>query len=373
MKQDYYETLGVDKNADESTLKSAYRKLAMKYHPDRNQGDEEAEKKFKEVNEAYEVLSNKEKRARYDQFGHAGVDPNAQGGFNQGFEGFSGFEDIFSSFFGGGFESGSAYRNRATKGSNVRVDIELTFKEAINGAEKTLKFQRLEICPSCDGTGAKKGTSLKTCTKCNGRGQMRYSTRTLFGESVSVRECDECDGTGEVFEVKCDTCKGKKKVIKNRKINVKIPKGVDDGTVMTIRSEGSVGSNGGPNGDVLLYIRVKRHKDIIREGFDLYKDIHITIAQAILGDEVIVEGINSKIKLKIDKGTQSNTIKRIPNEGVNRLNSYGKGDFYIKIIVDIPKEIDSKQKEKLYEFSKAMGYEIKKPKNFFEKVKDAIT
>ncbi len=374
-KRDYYEVLGVDKNASEADLKKAYRKLAMKYHPDRNPDDKEgAEKKFKEVNEAYEVLSDKDKRAAYDQFGHNAFNQNGGfGGGAGGFGGFSGgFEDIFSQFFGGGFTSGG--RNRPQKGSDVRVDVTIDFVEAIKGVEKEISFYRLQKCSECGGTGAKDSSKTHTCHECNGTGEIRYSQRSLFGESITVSECSACNGTGKIPDEKCTKCNGKAKVRKKRKMKIKIPAGVNDGNVIPIQGEGDIGERGGPNGDIHLYIHVKAHPTIRREGIDLYQDVHVSIAQAILGDEVKVETVDGKIKIRIDGGTQSGEMRRISGAGVPVVRGYGKGDLYIRVIVDIPKKLNSEQQEKLLAFSKSMGDNMSEHhKSFFDKVKDAIS
>lgn len=374
-KRDYYEVLGVDKTADETMLKKAYRKLAMKYHPDQNPDDKDAEQKFKEINEAYEVLSNKEKRQRYDQFGHAGVDPNAQGGFGgfSGFEGFGGFEDIFSDFFGGG--SSRSRGPRPQRGANIRVDVQLTFEEAVKGTEKKIEFYRLEECKTCHGTGAKEGTSKKTCTKCNGTGQIRFTQQSLFGQSISVRTCDVCNGTGEIFEEPCPTCKGKTMVKRKRKMKVNIPAGVATGNVITLGGEGDLGTLGGGRGDIHLYINVAPDKELKRDGYDIYKDVHISVTQAILGDEISETILGETIKVKIEEGTQSHILKRLSGKGIPIVNSYGKGDLYLRIIVDIPRNLTDDQKRNLLEYSKSMGdTEIKRGhKSFLDKFKDILS
>ncbi len=373
-KRDYYEILGVDRNASDAELKKAYRKLAMKYHPDRNPDDKEgAEKKFKEVNEAYEVLSDKEKRATYDQFGHDAFTQNAGFGGAGGFSGgFGGFEDIFSQFFGGGFTSGG--RNRPQKGADVRVDVTIDFVEAIKGVEKEISFYRLQKCSECSGSGAKDGSKTHTCHECNGTGEIRYSQRSLFGESISVSECTTCNGTGKIPDEKCTKCNGKGKVRKKRKMKIKIPAGVDNGNVIPIQGEGDMGERGGPSGDIHLYVHVTQHPSIRREGIDLYQDVRISIAQAILGDEVRIDTVDGKIKIRIDGGTQSGSMRRISGAGVPVVRGYGKGDLYIRVIVDIPKNLNKDQEEKLLAFSKSMGDNMSEHhKSFFEKVKDAIS
>ncbi len=373
-KRDYYEILGVDKNADDSTLKKSYRKLAMKYHPDKNPDDKESESKFKEINEAYEVLSDSEKRHLYDQFGHAGVNQNAgagggYGGFGTG--GFGGFEDIINEMFGGG--GAGRRRSGPNKGADIRVDITIPFKDAVFGLSKEIEYYRTEECPTCNGTGAEPGSSVKTCHQCNGAGQVRYAQRTLFGESISVKECNVCGGTGEVPDKVCHTCKGKKKVKKKRKVEIKIPAGVDNGSVLTLRGEGDLGSKGGPRGDVHIVIRVLADKDFKRDGNDIYYELHISFAHATLGGEVKVPTLEGKVKYPIESGTQSGTVFRLKGKGVPVLDSYGKGDMYVKVIVDIPSKLSLKQKEALKTFAQSMGEIIPdKNKNLFDKMKDTF-
>lgn len=376
-KRDYYEVLGVDKSASEQDLKKAYRKMAMKYHPDRNADDSEAEAKFKEVNEAYEVLGDAEKRSLYDQFGHAGVNQNAggHGGFGQGFEGFGGFEDIFSDFFGGGFSS-QRRSNGPRKGADVRVDITLDFEDAAFGVKKDIEFLRTEDCHTCHGEGAEPGTGTTTCPDCNGQGQVRYAQRSLFGETIQVRECDRCHGKGRVFDTPCHTCKGHGKVRKKKKMTIDIPAGVDTGSVLSLRGEGQLGSKGGPRGDVKVVIRVKDHKLFVRDGNHVMYELHITFAQATLGAEVVVPTLEGKVKYKITPGTQSGTMFRLKGKGIPVLNGYGKGDQYVKVIVDIPTKLNDEQKTKLMEYASSMGEATDfttKSKGFFDKVKDALS
>ena len=379
-KRDYYEVLGVSKSASEQELKSAYRKLAMKYHPDKNQGDKEAEAKFKEINEAYEVLSDAEKRKLYDQFGHAGVNQNGggyggfgQGGF-EGFGGFGGFEDIFSEMFGGGFGSSQRRKAGPRKGADIRVDVDLKFEEAAFGVEKEIEFLRSDDCPTCNGSGAAPGKGTKTCSKCGGSGEIRYSQRTLFGESISVRECDSCNGTGKIPEEVCHTCKGKTKVRKKHRVKVKIPAGVDSGNVLTVRGEGNQGEKGGPRGDVQVYMRVSSHKLFDRDGDDVIYEMHISFATATFGSEVTVPTLDGKVKYKIEPGTQSGTVFRLKGKGIPVLQGYGRGDQYVKVIVDVPTKLSDSQKKALREFAKEMGEEIDPDKkNFFNKMKDALS
>ncbi len=375
-KRDYYEVLGVEKGVSEQDLKRAYRKMAMKYHPDRNAENKEAEEKFKEVNEAYEVLSDAEKRNLYDQFGHAGVNQNAGGGFGGGgFEGFGGFEDIFGDLFGGGFSSGRR-SNGPKRGADIRVDLTLSFEEAAFGVKTDVEFLRTEECSTCHGEGAEPGTKSSTCPDCNGQGQVRYAQRSLFGETIQVRECDRCKGKGKVYDTPCHTCKGHGKIRKKKKISVDIPAGVDNGSVLSLRGEGQLGSKGGPRGDVKVVMHVKDHKLFVRDGNHVMYELHITFAQAALGAEVVVPTLEGKVKYKIAPGTQSGTMFRLKGKGIPVLNGYGKGDQYVKVIVDVPTKLNDEHKSKLVEYAESMGEDINfssKPKGFFNKVKDALS
>ncbi|MCT4594604.1 MAG: molecular chaperone DnaJ [Anaeromicrobium sp.] len=370
-KRDYYEVLGTDKNVDEKELKRAYRKLAMKYHPDKNPGDKEAEEKFKEINEAYEVLSDSEKKARYDQFGHAGVD--GQGGFGSGGFGAGGFDDIFSDIFdmfGGGFSS-SRRRNGPKKGADLRYELNITFEEAAFGAKKEVNIKRHESCKKCGGTGAKEGTAKKTCSTCNGTGEVRYAQRTPLGQFVNVKPCDLCGGEGHIIESPCDTCHGTGKELKNKTIQINIPEGVDNGSVISLRGEGEPGEKGGPFGDLFIILRVKPHELFKREGNDIICDVPITFTQAALGDELIIPTLDGKVKYKIPEGTQSGTIFRLRGKGIPNMRGYGRGDHYVKIIVEVPKKLNSKQREMLMKFSDVMDEDVhEQRKTFFDKVKE---
>ena len=379
-KRDYYEVLGLDRSADEKAIKSAFRKQAMKFHPDKNPGDKEAESRFKEINEAYEVLSTPEKKARYDQFGHAGVDPSAAGpGAGPGFEGFdpfSGFGDIFSEFFGGsgGARYSSGGFQRVRPGDDVDVEVRLSFIEAVKGTAKEFSIHRLEFCPKCDGTGAEPGSSSSTCPTCQGKGQVRYSQRTLFGESISVAECSTCQGTGTVPDNICEVCKGKRKVKKKKTLKINVPAGVDTGNILTVQGEGDIGEKGAPKGDVRVHFRVEADKVFRREGPDIYQDVHITFPQATLGDEVEVSTLEGKINFKIPPGTQSHTTRKITGGGITNLHGYGKGDHFIRIIVDTPTKFTDKQRDLLIQLAKTMGdSDAKDNRSFFDKVKDVIS
>ncbi len=375
-KRDFYEVLGVDRNASPEDLKKAYRKLAMKYHPDRNPDNKEAEDKFKEANEAYEILSSPEKKQRYDQFGHAGVNGNGGGGF-EGFGGGGGFEDIFGDIFdmfgGGGFSS-SRRRSGPQKGADIKYESTITFEEAAFGTEKTVEYYKNENCDKCSGTGAKPGTSKKTCVHCQGKGEIRYAQRTPLGQIVNVKTCPHCNGDGQLIEDPCPSCKGKGKIRKQKKIKVNIPAGVDTGMVIPIRGEGEPGVKGGPSGDFYVVIKVLPHNIFERNDLDIICEIPITFAQAALGDEMEVPTLEGKVKYKIAEGTQSGTVFRLKGKGVVSPRGYGKGDQYVKVIVEVPKKLSEKQKDLLKQFAAVSGEEVhEQRKSFFDKVKDALS
>lgn len=368
--KDYYEVLGLQKGASDDEIKKAFRKQAIKYHPDKNQGDAGSEDKFKEVNEAYQVLSDPEKKARYDQYGTA--DPNA-GGFNGGgfdFSDMGGFGDIFDSFFGGGGGS-SRRRNGPTRGNDIEYSITLTFEEAVFGTKKEISITRNENCEDCNGTGAEKGTSATTCSNCGGSGQVRVQRQTPLGNFVSTTTCDKCGGTGKNIETPCHTCKGKAKVRKNRKVTVNIPAGVDTGNVMPLRGQGEHGNNGGSPGDLYIKIRVTPSNKFTRKGNDIYVDTHISMSKAALGTEIKVPTVDGDVKYTVPEGTQSGTLFRLKSKGVPRVNSSGRGDQYVKVVVDIPKNLNEKQREALFAFMEVSGEEVTKDekhkKGFFRK------
>lgn len=376
-KRDYYEVLGVNRDASEQDIKKAYRKQAMKYHPDRNPDNKEAEEKFKEANEAYEILSSDEKRKVYDQFGHAGVNGNGAGGGYEGFGGFGGggyddlFGDIFN-MFGGGFSS-SRRRNGPQKGADLQYEQTISFEEAAFGTEEEIEFYRNDNCNTCSGTGAKPGSDVKTCTKCHGSGEIRYTQRTPLGQMVNVKPCDECKGEGKITETPCSTCNGKGKVKKHRKIKVKIPAGVDSGSVISIRGEGEPGIKGGPQGDLYVVISVSPHRIFKRDGYDVICEMPITFVQATLGDELEIPTLEGKVKYKMAEGTQSGTIFRLKNKGIVNPKGYGKGDQYVKVIIEVPTKLSEKQKDILKNFASESGEEIhQQRKTFFDKVKDAF-
>lgn len=381
-KRDYYEVLGLNKGATDEEIKKAFRKLAKQYHPDVNPNNKEAEAKFKEINEAYEVLSDKEKRAKYDRFGHAGVDPNGfggagGGGFGGGFGGFEGafgdFGDIFDMFFGGSGFGSSRSKSGPRKGADLKYELEIDFKEAAFGVRKEISITRDEVCADCKGSGAKPGSPIETCKKCGGTGEVRYTQSTVFGRVVNVRPCDECHGEGKIIKEHCPKCLGRGTVKRNRKITIDIPAGVDNGSVMPLRGEGEPGEKGGPKGDLYIYIRVKPHSLFKRDGINLFCEIPISFVQAAIGAEIEVPTLEGKEKFEIPEGTQTGTTFKLKGQGVPSLRSKARGDLYFTVKVEVPKKLNDKQKEALKHFADAMGEDITgRGKSFFDKVKDAF-
>ena len=373
-KRDYYEVLGVEKGASAEEIKKAYRKSAMKYHPDRNPGDKTAEEKFNELGEAYEVLSDDEKRSRYDQYGHAGVDPNfGAGGFNGGgFGGFGGFDfgDIFGEFFGGGSRRGST-QNVPMRGENVGVRVEVTFEEAAFGTEKQVSAQRIESCGSCNGTGSADG-SVETCSYCRGAGQVR-TTRNVMGMTMqTTSECPQCGGRGKVIKNPCNTCRGKGKVRRTQKINVKIPAGVDHGQSVRVRGEGCVGSNGGPNGDLLVEISIRRHSVFQRYGQDVLCEVPITFTQAALGGEIEVPTLDGKTKFDLPEGTQTGREFVLNGIGIPYVNNpRRRGNHRFTVVVETPTKLNKEQKELLQKLEDSIdGKSSPKRKKFFDTLKE---
>lgn len=375
-KQDYYELLGVDRSASDDEIKKAYRKMAKKYHPDLNPGDKEAEQKFKDVNEAYEVLSDSQKKARYDQYGHAGVDPNfGAGGGAGGFGdfGFGDLGDIFGSFFGGGFGGGRANPNAPQRGDDTGATVYLSFEEAAKGCKKSIKVTRIENCPECNGTGAEKGSTPKTCPSCHGAGRVTVTQRTPFGAMQTQKVCDQCRGKGNIIDKPCHTCAGKGRIRKTREQEINIPAGIDDGQVINMRGGGDAGRNGGPSGDLRVNVSVRPHAIFERSGYDVFCEIPVTFTQAALGAEIVVPTIDGKVKLNIHDGTQPGDEFKLKGKGIQRLNSSGRGDQYVKISVEIPRSLSQKQKEMLLEFDKtADDGNYKKRASFFDKVKNFL-
>ena len=368
-KRDYYEVLGVDKSADDATIKKAYRTLAKKYHPDMNPGDKEAEAKFKEVNEAYDILSDPDKKAKYDQYGHAAFDPSSGmggGGFGFGDFGFD-INDLFSSFFGG---SSSARRNGPARGENISVRLSLTFEEAVFGCKKDVEFYKVQKCPECSGSGAEKGTTPKTCSACGGSGQVRVQQRTPFGIMQSTKTCETCRGTGKIIEKKCPNCKGNGVIRVKKVLEVSIPAGIDDGQHVSIRAQGNDGINGGSAGDLIIYITVRPSPIFERDGYDIYCDVPITYAEAALGAEITVPTLEGSEKLQIPEGTQSGTTFTLRGKGITRINSKTRGNLYATVNVEIPKNLSQSQKELLRKFADACGdSNYSKRSNFFKRFK----
>ena len=377
-KRDYYEVLGVAKDADEAAIKKAYRQLAKKYHPDVNPGDKDAEEKFKEVNEAYQTLSDPQKRASYDQFGpdgpQAGFGGGGFGGFS-GFEGaggFGGFEDIFSTIFGGGM--GGAQRNGPIPGDDLRYDLTISFEEAAMGCEKEINLVRDEECPTCHGSGAKPGSKVDTCPNCHGSGQERVVSNTPFGRIQNVRTCSRCHGEGKIITEPCTKCHGRGKVRVSKRRTIKVPAGIDNGQVLTIRGQGGLGERGGPPGDLLVVITVRPHKLFKRREDNLYIDMPITFTQAALGAELDVPTLGKPVKYKFPEGTQPGQVFCLKGQGVNHLRGGGRGDLYVTAVVEIPKKLTNQQKELLRQFDgTATNAQYEKKKTFFDRVKDAFS
>lgn len=384
-KRDYYEVLGVEKTATDEELKKAYRRLAKKYHPDANPDNKkEAEVKFKEVNEAYENLSDPQKRKMYDQFGFNGTQgfgggqgPFGQGGYysysSGGFDGFSDFGDlgdIFSSFFGGGARGASRRNNGPRKGADLNLNMEITFEEAFLGVEKEVIITRNETCTTCNGSGAKPGTSVTKCSVCNGTGQVRQVQNTILGQMQTTRTCNNCHGTGEVIKEPCDNCRGKGTIRKQPKIKIKIPAGIDDNQTVVLRGEGEPGEKGGPKGDLYITVRIKKHSIYTRKGVNIFCEVPITITQATLGAELEIPMVDgAKETYKIPEATQTGTKFTIRNKGFKSLNSSVVGDFIFTVIVQIPKKLSAEQRELLEKLAKTMNEQppIKK-KSFWDKL-----
>lgn len=376
-KRDYYEVLGVERGATEQEIKKAYRKQAMKYHPDKNQGDKEAEEKFKEINEAYEVLSDAQKRKTYDQFGHAGLGGNGGFGGAGGFQGtdFGDFGDIFGSMFGDIFGGGGMRqrRNGPRKGADLRYSMDLTFEEAAFGTEKDITFNRQEECDACHGTGAKQGTKPKQCPTCHGVGQVNQQVRTPFGTMVKSTTCPTCHGEGEIIEQKCPKCGGRKTVPGKKTVSVKVPEGIEDSMMLRMSGQGQPGEKGGPRGDLLIHIRIKPHEIFVRDGNTVWMDMPISFAQAALGDEIQVPTLDGTVKYKIPEGTQTGTIFRLKDKGIPYRNGRGRGDQRIRVKVEVPKKLTDKQRELLRAFAVEMGQTpTGESKGFWSKLKDEI-
>ena len=358
-KRDYYEVLGVDRNAEEATLKKAYRVLAKKYHPDTNPGDKEAEAKFKEASEAYAILSDPDKRRQYDQFGHAAFEGGAGGGgfdFNDMGDIFGSFGDIFGDLFGGGFGGGRRANNGPMKGANVRTQVRITFEEAVFGCKKEIDMVLKDECPDCHGTGAKPGTSPETCTKCGGRGQVRMTQQSLFGVVQNITTCPDCNGTGKVVREKCPGCRGTGYLNNRKRIEVSIPAGIDNGQSVRIREKGEPGVNGGPRGDLLVEVIVSAHPILQRRDMDLFSTAPISYAQAALGGEVRIGTVDGDVIYEVKPGTQTDTRIRLKGKGVPSLrNSNIRGDQYVTLVVQVPTGLNSTAKELLRQFDAETG------------------
>ncbi len=376
-KADYYEVLGVNRNATDDEIKNAFRKLAKKYHPDVQTGDKEAaEAKFKEVNEAYEVLSDKDKRAKYDQFGHAAFDPAAGAGGGYGGAGFGDFADIFDTMFGGfgGFGGGAQQRNGPARGNDLKYNLTLTFEEAAFGCKKEIMIPREENCDACAGSGAKAGTKPVKCTACGGTGQVRVQQNTVFGAFATVRTCDACSGSGKIIADPCPDCRGRGRVRKSQKISITIPAGIDNGQTISMRGEGESGKRGGPNGDLYIVVSVKPHKLFTRNGYDVYLDMSLPMTVAALGGEIQVPTLTGSVKYNIPEGTQTGTTFRLREQGITKLNSAGKGDMLIRVNVQIPKHLTDEQRELIRKLAQSLGDKMADTKpvkrTIIEKVKD---
>ena len=379
-KRDYYEVLGLQKGATDAEIKSAYRKLAKKYHPDLNPDDPEAEAKFKEVNEANDVLSDPDKRAKYDRFGHAGVDPSyggggGYGGFGGGFGGFSAdggidLGDIFDSIFGGSTSSRRGNPNAPKRGSDIAINLDIGFMEACRGLSHEVEINRAETCDSCNGSGAKSGSTPKTCPECHGSGYVRVTQRTMLGSMSSQRPCTRCGGKGKIIENPCPTCGGAGRVQKRKKITLNVPAGIDNGQVLTVRGEGNAGANGGAKGDLNVRITVRKDPLFERKGFDIWVELPITYTQASLGAEVTVPTIDGNVTYRIPDGTQPGDVLRLRGKGVQRLQREGRGDMMVIVVIEVPNHLSKAQRELLEQLDLALTEKnFEKKGSFMDKLK----
>ena len=378
-KRDYYEVLGVSKTATQDELKKAYRKLARKYHPDLNKDNEEAAEKFKECNEAYSVLSDDQKRAQYDQFGHAAFENGGMGGGGGfggagGFGGFggSGMEDIFDMFFGGqGGRGGNRAKSGPQRGADLRFDLEITFEEAAFGLEKEINLYRDETCAHCHGEGAEPGSKVESCPECNGTGYVRFTQNTMFGQMVNERPCSRCKGDGKIISEPCKECRGKGTVKRNKKLKVKIPAGVDNGSRLRVSGEGEAGAKGGPSGDLYVYLYVKPHKFFERDGTTVLCEVPINIVQATLGADIKVPTLDGQVTMKVPEGTQPGKVLRLKGKGIPSLRGGSRGDQLVRIKVVVPTKLSDKQKDALRKFADISKDNINpEEKSFMDKVKD---
>ena len=379
-KRDYYEVLGLQKGATDAEIKSAYRKLAKKYHPDLNPDDPEAEAKFKEVNEANDVLSDPDKRAKYDRFGHAGVDPSYGGGaggygYGGGFGGFSAeggidLGDIFDSIFGGSTSTRRANPNAPKRGSDIAINLDIGFMEACKGISHEVEINRAETCDSCNGSGAKSGTTPKTCPDCHGSGYVRVTQRTMLGPMSSQRPCTRCGGKGKIIENPCPTCGGAGRVQKRKKITINVPAGIDNGQVLTVRGEGNAGANGGAKGDLNVRITVRKDPLFERKGFDIWVELPITYTQASLGAKVTVPTIDGNVTYTIPDGTQPGDVLRLRGKGVQHLQREGRGDMMVRVVIEVPKHLSKAQRELLEQLEMSLTEKnFEKKTSFMDKLK----
>lgn len=372
-KRDYYEVLGVQKGASDDEIKKAYRACAKKYHPDLHPGDKECEEKFKEVNEAYEVLSDSDKKARYDQFGHAGVDSNYGAGaggagspFGQGID----IDDIFSSFFGGFGGRHSNNANAPMRGSDIETTVYISFEEAAKGCKQTINYSCVTTCDDCHGTGAQPGTSPKTCSSCGGSGRVTINQRTPFGVVQTQRTCDACHGRGKIVDNPCKKCGGSGKQRRNKTVDVTIPAGIKDQQILNVSGRGNSGTNGGPAGDLHVYVNVRPHPVFERRGDDVWCEVPITFTQAALGADVVVPTLDGKVSYTVREGTQPGDVFRLKGKGIQRLGGRGRGDQYVRVTVEVPKNLNGKQKELIKQLDGATGDKnYAKRRNFFDKIK----
>ena len=376
-KRDYYEVVGVDKNSSEDEIKKAYRKLAKKYHPDLNPGDETAEMKFKEVSEAYDVLSDKTKKARYDQFGHASTDPNygASGGYNYYSENPFGADidlgDIFGSFFGGFGGGRSKYSNVSRRGTDVEITVNISFIEAAKGCRKKINYEKIETCRKCSGTGAKEGTSPKKCTTCNGLGQVVVNQRTPFGVMQTSRTCSSCGGSGKIIETPCTACAGNGRVRNKKEIEINIPAGIDSKQILNVSGQGNAGKNGAESGDLHIYINVASHPVFERKDYDVWCDVPITFSQAALGADIVVPTIDGKVEYHVHEGTQNGDVFKLRGKGIPKLHGRGCGDQFVKVHIEVPRNLSASQKKALSEFENALTEKnYQKRRSFFDRLRN---
>ncbi len=385
-KRDYYETLGVTKTAGADEIKKSYRKVAMQYHPDRNPGDKQAEEKFKEAAEAYEILSDADKRAKYDRFGHQAFAPGTSSGFNGGgmnmddiFSQFGDIfgDDVFGSFFGGsGRRSGSASRSRGTRGSNLRIKLKLSFEEMAKGVTKNIKVKKYVACNTCGGSGAKDKNSIQNCSTCGGSGQVRKVTNTFLGQMQTVTTCPTCNGEGSTVTAKCSNCKGEGRVYSEETVNIEIPAGVQEGMQLSLNGKGNSGERGGSSGDLIILIEEEAHKELHRDGVNVAYELHISFTDAAFGTQVEVPTIDGKAKIKIPPGTQSGKIFRLKGKGFPEVNGYHRGDQLIHINIWTPQNLTSEEKAMLEKLGNSTNFHpnpVKNEKNFFDRVKEVFS